>query len=61
MGGYWVMFIAGSFTKRDQANINFLQASTSDKEGEHVYVNGVQEQCSKLDVDQGIKNISIFI
>jgi len=62
MGGYWVMFIAGSFTKRDnQAYTNFLQASTSDKEGEHVYVKGVRERCSKPDVDQGIKNISIFI
>ena len=61
-GGYWVMFIAGSFKKRDTAAyINFLQASTSAKEGEHVYVAGQREKCTRFEAEEGIKNLTAFI
>ncbi|CAB9516445.1 expressed unknown protein [Seminavis robusta] len=60
--GYWVMFIAGTFTKIDTgAYINFLNASTSEKEGEQVYTPGERERCSRPDVEQGIANLSAFI
>jgi len=61
-GGYWVMFIAGSFEKRDTAAyINFLQASRSAKEGEHVYVAGQREKCTRAEADEGIRNLTAFI
>jgi hypothetical protein len=61
-GGYWVMFIAGGITETDtDAYMNFLQASTSAKKGEHVYVKGERERCSKSDVEEGIKNLTTFI
>lgn len=60
--GYWVMFIAGTFTKIDTgAYINFLNASTSEKEGEQVYTPGERERCSRPDVEHGIANLSAFI
>lgn len=56
------MFIAGNFTKRDsQAYINFIQASTSKKEGEHVYVSGARERCDRADVEQGITVLEAFV
>lgn len=61
-GGYWVMFIAGSFEKSDTAAyINFIQASRSAKEGEHVYIAGQREKCTRAEADEGIRNLTAFI